>query len=43
MGIFLYRKSVLAALFCLIWLVPSTAAGEHVTVIPDFRIDSMNR
>ena len=29
---------MLAALFRLIWLVPSTAAGEDVTVIPDIRI-----
>ena len=29
---------MLAALFRLIWLVPNTAAGEDVTVIPDIRI-----
>ena len=29
---------MLAALFRLIWLVPSTAAGEDVTVIPDIRV-----
>ena len=29
---------MLAALFRLIWLVPSTAAGEDLTVIPDVRV-----
>ena len=32
---FVSEKNVLAALFRLIWSVPSTAAGEHVTGIPD--------